>query len=310
MEKVTDSLENLALKTEQKPKASAGYDMEAAKKRRQILGAEPEQAILSLIRKACMSIFARPDFFKTLQTIKASFVQRDYEGIFTEPSNLEVYAAAYVPGRALCYYEIFSKRPQILKFLLKKSQIYCVGAGCGSELVAMAAAMTRLPAEKQQIKLILQDIGNYSTVIDSFERTIRDKWLITESQLECVFDQSDILDLSNEETIRRFSTSNLITFMFVMNELFVKKGPAMALIQKMIGCMRKNAYLLVVESAGSFSHLKVGNKTYMVYTLLDAIKDLELVVGEDARWYRHPEDLKYPLDVQNMRYFIRLYKKK
>lgn len=42
----------------------------------------------------------------------------------------------------------------------------------------------------------------------------------------------------------------------------------------------------VVESAGSFSHLKVGNKTYMVYMLLDAIQDLELVVGEDSRWYR------------------------
>ncbi|KAI7904899.1 uncharacterized protein BX663DRAFT_503958 [Cokeromyces recurvatus] len=70
----------------------------------------------------------------------------------------------------------------------------------------------------------------------------------------------------------------------------------------------------------------------MVYMLLDAIKDLELVVGEDSRWYRysiykyiykylillltlyyiirHPEHLKYPIDVQNMRYFIRLYKKK
>lgn len=25
---------------------------------------------------------------------------------------------------------------------------------------------------------------------------------------------------------------------------------------------------------------------------------------------RHPDHLKYPIDVQNMRYFIRLYKKK
>lgn len=309
MENVTENLGNLTMETESKPKKST-YDLEAAKKRRELLGSEPEQAILSLIRKSCMHIFARADFFKTLQVIKASFVQRDYEGIFTEPSNLEVYSAAYVPGRALCYYEIFSKRPQLLKFLLKASQIYCVGAGSGSELVAIAAAMTRLPAERQRIRLILQDIGDYSNVLQLFEKTIQDKWLITNTQLECVFDQSDILELSNEETIHRLSTSNLITFMFVMNELFVKKGPAMALIQKMIGCMKKNAHLLVVESAGSFSHLKVGNKTYMVYTLLDAIKDLEPVISEDARWYRHPEDLKYPLDVQNMRYFIRLYRKK
>lgn len=42
----------------------------------------------------------------------------------------------------------------------------------------------------------------------------------------------------------------------------------------------------VVESAGSFSHLKVGNKTYMVHMLLDAIKDLKPVIAEDSRWYR------------------------
>ncbi|CAO3704092.1 unnamed protein product [Rhizopus stolonifer] len=287
---LSESLKNLKVEdtdTEQKAgKQKVTYDKVALRERWKILGSDAEQSIVSMIRKASMSTFARKDFMKTLQAIKASFVQRDYEGIFTEASNLEVYAAAYVPGRALCYYEIFS-RPQLLKLLMRRSQMYCIGSGSGSELVAVAAAMTRVPAERQKINLVMQDIGDYESVLASFEKTIREKWLINEEQLSCVYEKGDILDSENTLIKERLEQSDLVTFMFVMNELFVKKGPALALIQTVVKSMKKGAHLLVVESAGSFSHLKVGNKTYMVYMLLDAIQDLELVIGEDSRWYRY-----------------------
>jgi 25S rRNA (uracil2843-N3)-methyltransferase len=197
-----------------------------------------------MIRKACMDTFARKDFFKILQAIKQSFVQRDYEGIFTDPVNLAVYTAAYVPGRALCYFEIFC-RPQLLKFLTKKSCIYCVGSGSGSELVALSAAMTRVPSERQKVDLIMQDIGDYKAVLDSLESTIRERWLLTEKQLQCTYEQSDVLDIENKSIDTRLAQADLITFMFVMNELFVKKAEAMALIQKMIKNMKKGAHLLV-----------------------------------------------------------------
>ena len=197
-----------------------------------------------MIRKACMSTFARDDFFKILQGIKQSFVQRDYEGIFTDVLNLEVYTAAYVPGRALCYYEIFS-RPQLLKFLMKRSQLYCVGSGSGSELAAIAAAMTRVPAEHQRVRLVMQDIGAYHTVLESFEKTIREKWLLSEEQLKCTYEQNDVLDPTDPKIDRRLAEADLITFMFVINELFVKKAAAMALVQKMVKSMKKGAHLLV-----------------------------------------------------------------
>lgn len=200
-----------------------------------------------MIRKACMNTFARKDFFKILQSIKMSFVQRDYEGIFTDSVNLEVYSAAYVPGRALCYFEIFC-RPQLLKFLTRPSQIYCVGSGSGSELAAISAAMTRVPAERQRVKLIMQDIGDYESVLNSFQETIREKWLLTEEQLSCIYEQSDVLDQEHAETVdKRLAESDLITFMFVMNELFVKKAAAMALIQRMVKSMKKGAHLLVSD---------------------------------------------------------------
>lgn len=198
-----------------------------------------------MIRKACMDTFARQDFLKILQSIKQSFVQRDYEGIFTDPINLAVYSAAYVPGRALCYYEIFS-RPQLIKLLAKKTRLFCVGSGSGSELAAIAAAMTRVPAERQKVQLVMQDIGEYKDVLDSFEATIREKWLLTPEQLTCTYEQGDILDPQNETIDQRLAEADLITFMFVMNELFVKKAAAMALIQRMIKSMKKGAYLLVI----------------------------------------------------------------
>ncbi|KAI7904898.1 uncharacterized protein BX663DRAFT_503954 [Cokeromyces recurvatus] len=249
-EEITDSLEKLSIKknastssSSVKPKLS--YDKAALKERWKILGADPEQSILSMIRKACMNIFARQDFFKILQAIKQSFVQRDYEGIFTDPVNLEVYTAAYVPGRALCYFELFSMRPALLKILMKRSHLYCIGSGSGSELTAIAAAMTRVPAERQRVKLIMQDIGDYKSILDSLESTIREKWLLTPEQLECTYEQGDILDPNNSSIDTRLAEADLITFMFVMNELFVKKAAAMTLIQKMIQSMKKGAHLLV-----------------------------------------------------------------
>ncbi|KAI9494989.1 hypothetical protein BDB00DRAFT_955136 [Zychaea mexicana] len=286
------------------------YDKEALKQRLQILGRNPEQNILNVIRQACTDTLSRDDFGKTLQSIKANFVQRDYEGIFTaEARNLQVYSAAYVPGRALCYFEIFCQS-QLLKLLARRTCIYAIGSGSGSELVSFAAAMTRVPAERQRIKLIMQDIGEWAKVLETFESASRQSWKLTEEQFSCQYLQGDILDpTKRDERAQRIADADLITFMFVMNELFVKKAAAMEMVQSLVTNMKKGAHLLVVESAGSFSHLKVGNKTYMVHMLLDAIKDLQSVISDDARWYRHPDNVRYPLDVQNMRYFIRLYKK-
>ncbi|KAL0084830.1 hypothetical protein F4703DRAFT_1592941 [Phycomyces blakesleeanus] len=266
--------------------SKASYDKAALRERRKILGSDPEQSILILILKACTPTFSRPDFGKTLQSIKANFVQRDYEGIFTDAENLQVYSAAYVPGRALCYYEIFC-RPQLSRVLAKNSLVYAVGSGSGSELVSIAAAMTRAPADRQKVHLAMQDIGEWADVLGLFEEKIRTDWKLTTDQLTCIYEQGDVLSTENEaRRTELISSADLITFMFVMNELFVKKAPAMALIQSLVSSMKKGALLLIVESAGSFSHLKVGDKTYMVYTLLDAVKDLECLISENSLWYR------------------------
>ncbi|ORX51647.1 hypothetical protein DM01DRAFT_1363439 [Hesseltinella vesiculosa] len=183
MEQLGDKLAKVNIEDKPTEKV-ARFDKEALRQRWAILGKEPEQVILSAIRKSCFETFARKDFGSTLQKIKASFVDRDYEGIFTETNNLSVYSASYVPGRALCYYKIFTQAP-FLKLWAKKTKVYAIGAGSGSELVGLAAAMTRVPGENQQVELLMQDIGSWQDVLTQFEQHTARHWHLTEAQLTC-----------------------------------------------------------------------------------------------------------------------------
>lgn len=173
-------------------------------------------------------------------------MQRDYESIFTgDARDLQVYSAAYVPGRALCYFEIFC-RPQLLKLLARRTKIYAIGSGSGSELISIAAAMTRAPAERQKVHLIMQDIGAWAQVLENFENTLRQSWKLSPEQLSCSYEHGDVLDPANYKgRAEKIASADLVTFMFVINELFVKKAAALELIQALVQGMKKGAYLLV-----------------------------------------------------------------
>ncbi|KAG0073871.1 hypothetical protein BGZ93_002325 [Podila epicladia] len=119
----------------------------------------------------------------------------------------------------------------------------------------------------------------------------------------------------------RVAKADLITFVFVLNELFQVKKKTMLLVAKIVAAMPTGAhinhphaaiYFYVVDSARSFSNLKVGERTYMVYMLLDHLKSLETVYQDDATWYRCPPSATatYPLKLENMRHFVRIYRKR
>ncbi|KAI9335036.1 hypothetical protein DFJ73DRAFT_852410 [Zopfochytrium polystomum] len=115
--------------------------------------------------------------------------------------------------------------------------------------------------------------------------------------------------------------------MFLTNELLAtSKRAFVALVRLLVARMRPGACLLVVDSAGSFSEVAVGAgggggsggggggaeapRKYMVYTLLDAVGAFEVLEQTDSRWYRFPDGLAYPLKLNNMRYFMRLYRRR
>ncbi|KAI9592768.1 hypothetical protein BDF19DRAFT_425159 [Syncephalis fuscata] len=340
------------------------------------LGRDPPQAILDMLRVALNDTFGATDFETRLQQIKAHFYVRDYNAVFSEPTHLPVYAARYVPGRSLCYYQMFTQHPALLALLARRTRIYALGAGAGSELAAIMAAIVhvknansdgRIPltssipssttvadeqpvivADEQQVTLHMQDIADWQDVIKRIEATARDKWNIPAERFKCEFSQGSVLNLvghgtealaplADDDTASGVQTkdkantltsaeaeaeadkeaicaeierADLVTAMFVMNELFTDKRQAMQLVKALVARLRPGAHLLLVDSAGSFSNLKVGQHTYMIYTIFDALHAyFEPIVSEDSEWYRYPKHLHYPLELNNMRYFIRLYRR-
>ncbi|KAF9187161.1 hypothetical protein BGZ50_002120 [Haplosporangium sp. Z 11] len=197
-----------------------------------------------------------------------------------------------------------------LENLAVSSTTSTVEAGARTEAGDAEAPVTKKKSKstKHQVKLVMQDYVDWTPILEPMEQVVRTRMHLGPERLQCENEVGNVLDLS-DSLLDRIATADLITFMFVLNELFQDKKRTMLLVAKVVAAMPKGAHMLVVDSAGSFSNLKVGERTYMVYMLLDHLKDLEIVYQDDATWYRCPPGLTYPLKLENMRHFVRIYRK-
>jgi len=266
--------------------------------------------MLDCVASAVTSTLNDSDFSTQLQRIKQHFYHREYTSIFSEPFYLPIYTANYAPGRALCYYHVFKHRV-IAQVLNHANGVLCLGAGSGSELVALLAtySSTKLKEPPHPIFIYTQDIADWTSVLNALELACRQRWQLKTEKLTCTFSQGDLLEC-DAKLCELFASVELITAFFVMNELFTSKAQAMRVVEALITHMRPGAFFLMVDSAGSFSNLKVGGHTYMVWMIFDALKQhFEPVLAEESEWYRYPKHLVYPLSLNNMRYFVRMYRK-
>ncbi|KAF9585530.1 hypothetical protein BGW38_001931 [Lunasporangiospora selenospora] len=163
-------------------------------------------------------------------------------------------------------------------------------------------------SNRHQVTIVMQDYVDWSPILTPMEEVIRRQMALGSERLKCETEVGNVLDLS-QSLLERIARADLITFMFVLNELFQDKKRTMLLVAKIVAAMPSGAHMLVVDSAGSFSNLQVGERVYMVYMLLDHLRDLEIVYQDDSTWYRCPPTVTYPLKLENMRHFIRIYKK-
>lgn len=62
-----------------------------------------QQRLLDIFRDSFRAALEHDSFATVLQEIKQALYERQFETAFTEPRNLEVYAARWSPTRALCY---------------------------------------------------------------------------------------------------------------------------------------------------------------------------------------------------------------
>ena len=150
------------------------------------------------------------------------------------------------------------------------------------------------------------------------------------------FIQQDILKAKVEHLSSLLQEVNLVTIMFTLNELYsTSMSDTTNLLLSMTYLLAPSTLLLVIDSPGSYSTVSVGKtsknfegsgeKKYPMQWLLDhtlleasAIGSSKLAGQErqwekledcDSRWCRLRKELRYPIELEDMRYQLHLYRR-
>lgn len=303
---------------------------------------EDEQAVVDLFTSAFSALLTSDSLKDRIQTVKTHLYNRDYAAAFGELDNLQAYVVRWSPARALCYRWIFMEGAadeitRLFEFGGRRNKpvrnVVSIGAGAGGELVGMIAAVEAINkdqelkegAEKSQFNLKAVDIAGWGPICDRILEKSKETIISQESivNVNCEFLQHDVLakdfpeDVINKET-------DMITLLFTTNELYTQSLPKTTAF--LAGLREKTApgcILLVLESAGSYSTVKIAeDKEYPMGWLLDYTllgKDEEATAArsngwkclkkEDSKWYRLPAGLDYELELEDMRFLLRVYQR-
>ncbi|OMJ20664.1 25S rRNA-methyltransferase [Smittium culicis] len=188
-------------------------------------------------------------------------------------------------------------------------------AGAGSELLGISSLINEL-VEQNSVKkenvntsIVLQDYVDWSSVLIPLQETIKSEYNFSADFVDFKHDLSNLLEIDAQiET--GISNADLVTCMFVFNELFADKAKVMQFISLLTNKLQPGKLFLLVDSAGSFSQVTVGKNQYMSYTFFDSLKSkFQVVYSSDSKWFRFNQNLSYNIPIENMRYFVRLYRK-
>lgn len=347
-------------RTAAKPKPEKKYHEAVLDPRSQAVLAL-QQVFLNTVGDHFSSLIDGPDFEKKLQGIKGYFFHRQYDKVFHDSDLCAVYAVRYLPSRALAYAELF-QQPVILDLLYpppplrrpsqakpekrtSRTKMVGVGAGVGSELCALHLLpdIKRLDFDSDDedfldvlddgIDLEIIDSADYEDFLPSLEEALikQDDDDMARSKVTYTYHKRNILEwASSEDFTKILADTTLLTFMFVFNELFASsKSLTMQLIASIAQHLPIGGHVLLIESAGDLSQVKIGStnrpdtktkfdveteeenerQALMVYKFWDYLPGFERILSEDRKWFRVNKALSYPLELENVGYFVRLYRK-
>lgn len=198
--------------------------------------------------------------------------------------------------------------------------VLCYGSGPGSEIIALAAiARERGTPAKVHVQAV--DSGNWGPVLSEMASGINTHWNVPVNRFQVDFVKQDILTSHQQETPIDIPRANLITLLYTTHELLTaSRSATIAFLSNLTAKAKPGTLLMIVESAGSFSAMPVGQseKTFPLEFLLDLVlaggKDggpgsrgeWEVVKKSESRWFRVPEGVGkgYPVKLENMRYVL------
>lgn len=282
--------------------------------------------IIDLFEMSFKNILDSEDLQKHIQSVKGDLYNRNYMSAFGNDDKRFAYASRWTPARALCYSSLFATLEPI-RLLLEKPEgdkrVLCVGGGAASELVGLAAVFCRLKEycskSNSSLQLDIIDIADWSTIVGTLTSYVKENWIYNAAGFNTNFIHDDILtaDVAKLD----YPKLDLITLLFTTNELFCeKRAQTVQFLQSLNTHCRKGCYLLIAESAGSYSNITIGTKKFPVQFLIDMILigkpgensgSWEIVQQSESCWYRvNKKETDYKMKLENMRFFYRLYKKK
>jgi 25S rRNA (uracil2843-N3)-methyltransferase len=129
------------------------------------------------------------------------------------------------------------------------------------------------------------------------------------SIVKVAFQEADVLAAS-PSLLKRVSTSHILTLLFTLNELFEQSLPGtLSALGTIIQHMAKGSLLIIADSFSDMSEVELKGKKFRVTLLLDNLNGLKKLHADDSRWYRVNKKWKYPVALQNVHYFLRVYQK-
>lgn len=233
--------------------------------------------------------------------------------------------------------------------------VACLGGGAGAEVVGftgaagwlrkanglkggdwMKGAETCGGGDTSKVMLQVVDVADWASVLAELRETVTRSPvaqstgstashvpLLNSSDFEVAFQQQDLLLMESAALKRLVHGCALVTLMFTLNELYTTSLPrTTALLLSLTDALRTGTLLLVVDSPGSYSTVKLGkggekrypmqwllNHTLLQAAKIDARDRWRKIRGEDSKWFRRSKGLEYAVDLEDMRYQAHLYER-
>lgn len=282
--------------------------------------------VIELFLECFKYILASEELPEMVQLVKGELFNRNYIEAFNTEDKRLAYVARWVPARALAYASLFASLDEVLQMFrdpVEERRVLCVGGGAASEVVGLASLFSGIKLKdgnsSSSLHVDVVDIADWTNIVHKVSLHVQQNWLYDGTSFSSSFVCGDVLQLSAEEL--HLAEQNLVTLLFTTNELFCEKRmETVRFLQLLSKNCRKGSYLLITESAGSYSHITVGLKQFPVQFLIDTILvgkpsekngPWEIVQLSESCWYRVDDrEIDYPVKLENMRFFYRLYRKK
>ncbi len=284
------------------------------------LSIDLQQSVLDVFPRAFP--FADQLRLKTaIQEVKGHLFMRNFTEAFAKQEYLDAYAVRWSASRALGYTDIFLQKDLGPAWAHRSettphgqeshsssaTRVACIGGGGGAEVAACAAVARSNALSKLEVHSV--DLADWSSCLAKLETTLctpaqlspyasdsaraANVPLISSEHFGVRFSQQDILAANEGELRNIVGGVHLCTIMFTLNELFTNSiSRTTAFLLALTDTMQLGSWLLVVDSPGSYSEVKLGqgqdakSKQYPMKWLLD--HTLQQVA--QSKWKKHVSD--------------------